>query len=81
MVKDEIAAVLQQYKASGAELIMGVGNFVAPKTLEVRLNDGGKRVLAGDHNAFFVVFLGLIRLVFPREMSWPRLAPQFSEFV
>jgi pyruvate/2-oxoglutarate dehydrogenase complex dihydrolipoamide dehydrogenase (E3) component len=27
---------------------MGVGNFVAPKTLDVRLNDGGTRVLAGD---------------------------------
>jgi pyruvate/2-oxoglutarate dehydrogenase complex dihydrolipoamide dehydrogenase (E3) component len=48
MVKGEVAAVLQQYKASGAELIMGTGNFVAPKTLEVRLNDGGTRVLAGD---------------------------------
>ncbi len=48
MVESEVAAVLQQYKASGAELIMGTGNFVAPKTLEVRLNDGGTRVLAGD---------------------------------
>jgi pyruvate/2-oxoglutarate dehydrogenase complex dihydrolipoamide dehydrogenase (E3) component len=48
MVEGEIAAVLQQYKASGAELIMGTGNFVAPKTLEVRLNDGGTRVVVGD---------------------------------
>jgi pyruvate/2-oxoglutarate dehydrogenase complex dihydrolipoamide dehydrogenase (E3) component len=48
MVEGMIALTLQQYKASGAELIMGVGNFVAPKTLEVRLNDGGTRVLAGD---------------------------------
>ena len=48
MVESEVAAVLQQYKASGAELIMGAGAFVAPKTLEVRLNDGGTRVLAGD---------------------------------
>ncbi len=48
MVKGEVAAVLQQYKASGAELIMGTGHFVAAKTLEVRLNDGGTRVLAGD---------------------------------
>jgi len=48
MVEGEIAAVLQQYKASGAELIMGVGNFVGPKTLEVRLNDGGTRVVVGD---------------------------------
>jgi pyruvate/2-oxoglutarate dehydrogenase complex dihydrolipoamide dehydrogenase (E3) component len=48
MVKAEVAAVLQQYDSSGAELIMGAGKFVAPKTLEVRLNDGGTRVLAGD---------------------------------
>ena len=48
MVKAEVAAVLQQYELSGAELIMGAGNFVAPKTLEVRLNDGGTRVLVGD---------------------------------
>ena len=48
MVKAEVAAVLQQYESSGAELIMGAGNFVAPKTLEVRLNDGGTRVLVGD---------------------------------
>ena len=27
---------------------MGAGNFVAPKTLEVRLNDGGTRMLVGD---------------------------------
>src|ERR1700732_3726497 len=49
MVKCEVAAVLQQYKSSGAELIMGTGHFVAPKTLEVRVNDGGTRVRAGDH--------------------------------
>jgi pyruvate/2-oxoglutarate dehydrogenase complex dihydrolipoamide dehydrogenase (E3) component len=48
MVEGMIALTLQQYKASGAELIMGAGNFVAPKTLEVRLNDGGTRVLVGD---------------------------------
>jgi pyruvate/2-oxoglutarate dehydrogenase complex dihydrolipoamide dehydrogenase (E3) component len=48
MVKGEVAAVLQQYKSSGAELIMGTGHFVAPKTLEVRLNDGGTRMLVGD---------------------------------
>jgi pyruvate/2-oxoglutarate dehydrogenase complex dihydrolipoamide dehydrogenase (E3) component len=48
MVNAEVAAVLQQYESSGAELIMGNGNFVAPKTLEVRLNDGGTRMLAGD---------------------------------
>jgi pyruvate/2-oxoglutarate dehydrogenase complex dihydrolipoamide dehydrogenase (E3) component len=47
MVKAEVAAVLQQYESSGAELIMGGGNFVAPKTLEVRLNGGGTRMLMG----------------------------------
>ena len=48
MVEREIALHLQNYKSSGAELIMGAGRFVAPKTLEVRLDDGGTRVLAGD---------------------------------
>jgi pyruvate/2-oxoglutarate dehydrogenase complex dihydrolipoamide dehydrogenase (E3) component len=48
MVDAQIAAHLQNYKTSGAALIMGTGRFVAPKTLEVRLNDGGTRVLAGD---------------------------------
>ena len=48
MVERQIAAHLQKYKASGAELIMGNGRFVAPKVLEVILNDGGTRVLAGD---------------------------------
>src|SRR5208282_6908866 len=48
MVDREIALHLQNYKTSGAELIMGTGRFVAPKTLDVRLNDGGTRVLAGD---------------------------------
>ena len=54
MVDREIALHLQNYKTSGAELIMGTGRFVAPKTLEVRLNDGGTRLLAGDQ-----VFLNL----------------------
>jgi len=54
MVDREIALHLQNYKTSGAELIMGTGHFVASKTLEVRLNDGGTRLLAGDQ-----VFLNL----------------------
>jgi pyruvate/2-oxoglutarate dehydrogenase complex dihydrolipoamide dehydrogenase (E3) component len=48
MVERQIAKHLQIYKASGAELIMGNGRFVAAKTLEVKLNDGGNRVLAAD---------------------------------
>ena len=48
MVDRDVAVHLQNYKTSGAELIMGEGRFVAPRTLEVRLNDGGTRLLAGD---------------------------------
>jgi pyruvate/2-oxoglutarate dehydrogenase complex dihydrolipoamide dehydrogenase (E3) component len=48
MVDGLIAIHLENYKASGAELIMGEGRFVAPKTLEVRLTDGGSRLLVGD---------------------------------
>jgi len=54
MVDAEVAAHLEIYKTSGAELVMGTGRFVAPKTVEVRLNGGGTRVLAGDR-----VFLNL----------------------
>jgi len=39
---------LEKYEASGAELIMGTGRFIAPKTVEVSLNAGGTRVLTGD---------------------------------
>ena len=54
MVERQIEKHLQIYATSGAELIMGEGRFVAPKTLEVTLNDGGTRLLAADH-----VFLNL----------------------
>jgi pyruvate/2-oxoglutarate dehydrogenase complex dihydrolipoamide dehydrogenase (E3) component len=40
--------------ASGAELIMGDARFVAPRTAEVALNDGGTRTIAAD-----CVFLAL----------------------
>ena len=48
MVDGLIALHLDLYKASGAELITGAGRFIAPKTIEVSLNDGGTRVLTGD---------------------------------
>jgi pyruvate/2-oxoglutarate dehydrogenase complex dihydrolipoamide dehydrogenase (E3) component len=54
MVEGLIALHLDLYRKSGAELIMGDGRFVAPKTLEVRLRDGGTRVLTGER-----VFLDL----------------------
>jgi pyruvate/2-oxoglutarate dehydrogenase complex dihydrolipoamide dehydrogenase (E3) component len=54
MVRGLVDAHLKNYKESGAELIMGAGRFVAPKTLEVSLNDGGTRTLTGAQ-----VFLNL----------------------
>jgi pyruvate/2-oxoglutarate dehydrogenase complex dihydrolipoamide dehydrogenase (E3) component len=48
MIEREIAFHLNAYKTSGAELIMGSGRFVAPKTIEVTLNDGGTRLLTGN---------------------------------
>jgi pyruvate/2-oxoglutarate dehydrogenase complex dihydrolipoamide dehydrogenase (E3) component len=48
MVNREIDFHLKSYKTSGAELIMGTGRFVAPRTLEVCLNDSGTRELAAD---------------------------------
>jgi pyruvate/2-oxoglutarate dehydrogenase complex dihydrolipoamide dehydrogenase (E3) component len=47
MIDGDIAFHLNAYKTSGAELIMGSGRFVAPRTIEVQLNDGGTRLLTG----------------------------------
>lgn len=49
MVEAHIASHRRNYAASGAELLMGEGRFVAPKTLEVRLEAGGTRTLTADH--------------------------------
>jgi pyruvate/2-oxoglutarate dehydrogenase complex dihydrolipoamide dehydrogenase (E3) component len=54
MVNREIELHLQNFRATGAELIMGSGRFVAPKTVEVHLNGGAVRLLAGER-----VFLNL----------------------
>jgi len=48
MVNREVAAHLENYRVSGAELIMGSGRFIAPRTLEVRSDDGATRVLTGE---------------------------------
>jgi pyruvate/2-oxoglutarate dehydrogenase complex dihydrolipoamide dehydrogenase (E3) component len=48
MIDREIALHLSLYKESGAELMMGSGCFIGPKTIEVALNDGGTRVVAGQ---------------------------------
>jgi pyruvate/2-oxoglutarate dehydrogenase complex dihydrolipoamide dehydrogenase (E3) component len=39
---------LENYKASGAQLIMGSGRFIAPKTLEVNVRGQGTRTLTAD---------------------------------
>jgi len=48
MVDELIAIHLDKYRESGAELVMGQGRFVAPKTIEVALNAGGTRTLRGQ---------------------------------
>jgi pyruvate/2-oxoglutarate dehydrogenase complex dihydrolipoamide dehydrogenase (E3) component len=48
MVDGLIQMHLDNFKASGAELIMGFGRFIGPKTLEVTLPGGGKRVVRGN---------------------------------
>ena len=47
MVAGLVDVHLANYKSSGAELIMGYGRFIAPKTIEVALNSSGTRVLHG----------------------------------
>jgi pyruvate/2-oxoglutarate dehydrogenase complex dihydrolipoamide dehydrogenase (E3) component len=47
MVLGEIDAHLDNYKRSGAELIIGSGRFIGPKTLEATLPDGTTRQLRG----------------------------------
>jgi pyruvate/2-oxoglutarate dehydrogenase complex dihydrolipoamide dehydrogenase (E3) component len=54
MVDHMIDGTRKQYENSGAELMMGGGRFVAPRTLEVQLNGGGSRMLTAER-----VFLNL----------------------
>ena len=48
MVDGLVEMHFAKFKASGAELVMGHGRFVAPKTIEVALAGGGVRVLRGQ---------------------------------
>jgi pyruvate/2-oxoglutarate dehydrogenase complex dihydrolipoamide dehydrogenase (E3) component len=48
MVERQVAKHLANYKASGAELVLGSGRFVAAKTLEVSVQGGGSRTLTAD---------------------------------
>src|SRR5712664_393499 len=47
MVAGLVETHLGRNRASGAELVMGHGRFIAPRTIEVTLNDGGTRTLRG----------------------------------
>jgi pyruvate/2-oxoglutarate dehydrogenase complex dihydrolipoamide dehydrogenase (E3) component len=47
MVSGLIDIHRNNFASSGAELIMGTGRFIAPRTIEVALNDGGTRILRG----------------------------------
>jgi pyruvate/2-oxoglutarate dehydrogenase complex dihydrolipoamide dehydrogenase (E3) component len=67
MVEGLIQMHLDHYKASGAELIMGEARFIAPRTVDVSLNNDGAKRIAGDR-----VFLNLgTRAAMP---DWPGLA-------
>ena len=48
MVEREVQFHLDRFKTTGADLIRGEARFVAPKTVQVHLNEGGQRTLAGD---------------------------------
>ena len=54
MVDGLVEMHLAAFKASGAELVMGRARFTEAKTVEVKLNDGGSRLLRGER-----VFLNL----------------------
>jgi pyruvate/2-oxoglutarate dehydrogenase complex dihydrolipoamide dehydrogenase (E3) component len=54
MVEAEIAGHLARYRQVGTQLVLGEARFVAPKTVEIALQDGGTRRLIGDR-----VFLNL----------------------
>jgi len=48
MVNELVEVHLAKFKSTGAELLMGEARFTEPKTVEVTLNAGGKRLLRGD---------------------------------
>jgi pyruvate/2-oxoglutarate dehydrogenase complex dihydrolipoamide dehydrogenase (E3) component len=49
MVGSLNALYLENYKNTGAELIMGSGRFIGPRTLQVTFPDGSMRVLRGTN--------------------------------
>src|SRR3984885_11920102 len=49
MVQSLVDAHLDLYQKSGAELVMGMGRFVGPKTIEAELTGGGTRTFRGKN--------------------------------
>src|SRR5450755_1102121 len=49
MVRDLVDLHEQNFASSGAELVLGNGRFVGPRTLHVTLRDGTSRTLRGAH--------------------------------
>lgn len=54
MVDALVAIHVNKYKSTGVELVMGSTKFVGPKTLEIRLNEGGTRTITVER-----IFLNL----------------------
>ena len=48
MVDGMVVRNHELYRESGAELVMGQGRFVGPRTIEVEAADGGTRTLRGE---------------------------------
>jgi pyruvate/2-oxoglutarate dehydrogenase complex dihydrolipoamide dehydrogenase (E3) component len=69
MVEGLVSMHMDKYKESGAELVFGEGGFIGPKTIEVRLTNGGVRTLEGDR-----VFLNLGTHAAIPDIPGPRAA-------
>jgi pyruvate/2-oxoglutarate dehydrogenase complex dihydrolipoamide dehydrogenase (E3) component len=48
MIDDMHEAILNNFHKSGAEIVMGFGHFIAEKTIQVDLLDGGTRTLRAE---------------------------------
>jgi probable pyridine nucleotide-disulfide oxidoreductase len=49
-VVDQMVEInLNGFLASGLDLIMGTGHFIAPRRIEIALNDGQTRIVEGEH--------------------------------
>lgn len=71
MVDGLVELHLGRFKTSGAQLIMGAARLIGPKTIEVRLNDGGHQVISAEK-----IFLNLgSRASFPAVSGLAAAAP------